>query len=41
LSGREADLFDGQQAIVVKDVAVNQCEFLALYSSEKNGTRER
>jgi hypothetical protein len=38
LSGRQADLLDGEQAIVVKDVAVNQREFLALYSSEK--TRE-
>lgn len=35
LSGGEADLLNGQQAIVVEDVAMNQCEFLALYSSEK------
>jgi hypothetical protein len=35
LSGGEADFFYGQQAVVVKDVAMDQCEFLAFYSSEK------
>jgi hypothetical protein len=38
LSGGEADFVDGQQAVVVKNVAMDQCAFLALYSSEKCGS---
>jgi hypothetical protein len=35
LSGGQADFLDGQQGIVVEDVAMNQRAFLTLYSSEK------
>ena len=41
LSRRQADFFDGQQAVVVKDVAMDQCRFLMLYSSEECGCEGR
>ena len=40
LSGREPDFLDGQQALVVKHVPMDQCGFLALYSSEKCSPEE-